>query len=973
MIAFALCLVLFLYWSLIGFSLVSSLNSQRNILRNVLLSPVVGAAANVIVVIWANLLGFPVREVGPALTLGLLALTVAILYRRRLIFPASKIAAFAGVLLLAALATGYPLLFYGFDWVSYCNDDMATYVLGAQLLFKQAYFHLPNLGQYVSLHNIDITYWLDPVYSGNRVGVEETLAWTASVTGLTPQQVYMPLIVALQLVLISGSGALVLYHRKRRSQALIVCLWLSLSALIAFGTLYQLLAQVFGLSLVVGACALLLRPFRPGFGQTMGQSLKHLLLIAILCSGLAFVYPESSPFVILSVVTFHFILLIRRRESLRVFAIGSLTVLAASVFMVGVFLPRAVLFILYQMGHGLSGTTAKGILFPYYLVPSGLADLWGFHAIATEMGAPLLTLGIVAGAVLLGVSVWDAVPQAWEGEPGAVVFIVMAVLAARLFVGRGDFGLYKLAMYVQPFLIATAVLAWFRRVSIRFRGSPRRISGYAPKALLALALPIAVGFATQVYYVGASLGNKVGGFVEVPHATGWRLMSHLRDIARSSPGPIIVSDTSNLVLAKFEGMYLHAPMLLYPANDYFTVKPVRSALLGRYYRRVNPKFEQVAAAITADRRQNTRAMFDMHGAVPAKDEFQLNPELSALNTKSFTLIETGGAETVLNRRVTMHDSRILIVERSEGIRNHLVLTSSELGQPYTGRADRASGRVAMYQPERDYFYPGGTMSGLGRVSLLRILNPSNTIRVVVEYTASLNADGDNRIPGASVIGEERVGLPIEGRGSMRVFSPAIRPQVVEGGDYVALDMGDWGKYFPDFRNGVMRLYGRDVPLDSRRVVGFTRDISAVSEEEYACMGRPAFLDQVPANLSNKNLEYSGLYEDGWASEASYVVLQQLEQRSEICVRMTIPSFGRNVAAKKVRILLDGMEVAQSALRVGSNDLNVPVDSRAGRHRIDVMFDDARKLPSPDNRPVSARIEAIGFCKAKGVAQSASKR
>ena len=49
---------------------------------------------------------------------------------------------------------------------------------------------------------------------------------------------------------------------------------------------------------------------------------------------------------------------------------------------------------------------------------------------------------------------------------------IMLFLAAQLFVSRSDFGLFKLAMFIQPFLIPTLVGAWMRftenKQSVRF-------------------------------------------------------------------------------------------------------------------------------------------------------------------------------------------------------------------------------------------------------------------------------------------------------------------------------------------------------------------------------------------------------------------------------------------------------------------------------------------------------------------------
>src|SRR5439155_3422792 len=119
---------------------------------------------------------------------------------------------------------------------------------------------------------------------------------------------------------------------------------------------------------------------------------------------------------------------------------------------------------------------------------------------------------------------------------------------------------------------------------------------------------------------------------------------------------------------------------------------------------------------------------------------------------------------------------------------------------------------------------------------------------------------------------ERQRLPMVGRGSARVFSPPMTPQIIEGRAFLGLDMGVDGEPFPERRSGLMALYGTDVALDRRRPVGFLRDISLVSQEEYGRLAPPSKLESFPADLENPDLEYSGIYEDGRVSEASYFQL-----------------------------------------------------------------------------------------------------
>jgi hypothetical protein len=951
------------YWSVVGFSLVSVLSSRRNLLRNALLTPLVGAAANVLLVLWANRAGMPVKYAGPVVTAVLSVAAVLALLRVRPVLPVSRLKPFLVVLVIAALANGYPLLRFGFNWLSYCNDDMANYSLGSNLFLNHGFSEFPNAQKVIEDRDPTLFYWYFYVYSGFRSGTEENLAWAASSTGLTTHQVFMPTILALHLVLIAATGALVMRGRKYRLASLVVCAWMAVSALTTLGTMYQLIAQVFGLGLLAGVCALLLRPF-----DTLSRRalIRACLLLGVLCGALSIVYPEVIPFLVLSFAIYHLILLIRRREAWKPVLAASVSTGGFSLVFLGTFLPSTISTLHAQATGGVSGTPFAKILFPYFLWPSGFANLWGFYPIGRSLVNPLLNLYVAAGAVLFVLCLAGAVWLAWSGEASAVICLIMAALAIRLFSVRADFGLYKVAMYIQPFLISTAVLGWFQVVAARppLRcGTPaRRMS----VLLGPLALVIALGMNSQAYYVDRSIGTGGGGLVEIPYASESGLLSGLMGISKQGLRPMVISDTSNVVLAKYESLYLGPSSAFFLAEDYFrhivTGHPI--TLQERFVGWMDPQLATRAQSLFEERQTHFKTVqFDMHEALSEADTFEVRRETADLESKQFTLLESGPEGGVLNRRTALNEMAAPVVRAtpSERVRNHLAFVSSDFGKSYYfAGPNRLAGRVSAYQPERDYFFPKSTMAALGRVSLFRVLNPARQLRLVVEYTASLNADRDNRIPPASVIGASRMSLPFQGRGSARLFSPVIQPQTIEGGCYLALNMGTWGNFFPQSRAALVWLYGRDILPDFRRIVGFARDISVLSEEEYETLRTPEHIQGFPADLANKNLEYSGVYEDGWVAESSFVVLKPPAGPCSLVVRATIPRLHGVVAASQMTVLLDGTEIARRSLGVGEVRLRIPIASGNDRRRIDLFFDRADNLPAPDNRPVSAQLQFVGF-------------
>ena len=955
--AFLLTLALFLFWTVTGLAFVSLLNTQRNLLRNALLSPAVGASLTVLLVIWANRMGLPVKHAGPVVTLLLGLAAATILWRIRPVVPYSRLKLFLLVLLSSALLTGYPMFLYGLNWVSYCNDDMANYCLGGKLFLNHGFFDIPNWQTIIDNRDTSLNYWFLEVFAGIRAGSEELLAWVAGSTGLTTHQIFMPTVLALQLVLIAATAAMVLRNRTRRTAALLVALWTAISALVALGTLYQLIAQVFGLSLLAALATLLLFPFRR---ESPGRLGRTSVLRGILAAGLCVVYPEVLPFAVLSFFLYHGLLLVRRRELLGNVARGLGLSLGCTVVLSCIFLPGAITTMLRQAGGGMQSIKPGASLFPFYLMPSAFAYLWGFSYISGPVDTASINIFTLFGMLLFVLSMTGTVALAWKGEAAAIMTFIMAALAVRLFLLPMDFGLYKIAMYIQPFLIASVVLSWDGFLA---RWSRSR----APRTTLIilvcpLVLVAALGMRAETYYVSRSRGISGSGFIEIPNASESGLLSTLKRIAQSPRQAVVLTDTPNVVLAKVESLYFAGSSFCTPAFAYFdNITGFRPAgIFRKVLELTRPSLEKEAVSASERREAGTKhVQFDMRGVLPQPNGFDIVDHADEVGSRDFTLLASGPRQGIVNRRVSENSVPDVRAVPSEQVHNHLVFVASRLGTGYY-LADRSQGLVAMFQPESDFFFRGATMQAIGRDILFQVLRPSQKMRMALEVTATLKADGRNRIPHISVIGKDRVLVGTEGRGSARLFSPPVEPQVIENGSYILVDMGTKGAPFPDRRWGVMRWYGTDVPNDSRRVVGFGRDISAISEAEYEALRPPDYLTKFPDDLANRALEYSGIYEDGWIGEASFAVLNEPGRLSVLEVSLMVPAILGTASSSHINVLLDGIEVAQRSYLPGEVQLRVPMPSAGGKHRIALAFDRSIHLPEEDNRPVSAQLRFMGF-------------
>jgi hypothetical protein len=244
--------------------------------------------------------------------------------------------------------------------------------------------------------------------------------------------------------------------------------------------------------------------------------------------------------------------------------------------------------------------------------------------------------------------------------------------------------------------------------------------------------------------------------------------------------------------------------------------------------------------------------------------------------------------------------------------------------------------------------------------LFRALNPSQSTRLVLDLTASYKGDGENLLPPAAAIGATRESFPMTGRGSARVFSPPLTPQIINGEPYLAIDMGVDGQYFPEHRTGLMSLYGADYRVDSRRMTGFARDISLVSEDDYQHLAPPSAIRDFLVDLANPDLEYSGLYEDGAASESAFLGLTQPADDSMLVVKGVVPQTDDPDFTTEVRVLVDGHEVARQLLVTGRFEVWGAAPPGAGRRRVELHFSKIQHLPGDDQRPVAAIIQMVGF-------------
>jgi len=205
-------------------------------------------------------------------------------------------------------------------------------------------------------------------------------------------------------------------------------------------------------------------------------------------------------------------------------------------------------------------------------------------------------------------------------------------------------------------------------------------------------------------------------------------------------------------------------------------------------------------------------------------------------------------------------------------------------------------------------------------------------------------------------------LGLVGAGSANVFSPPLRLAGQSGISYISLDLAQPPLALGLPATGLQGIYHRNITLDTRLALGYCRDISLISETDYANLPRPREINNFPADLVGKSpVEYSGIYEDGWMSIHAYVILGAANPGDKITVRAQLPQLpSEQPATNHVELLVNGSRLLTKDLVAGLVILEAPLTNCAAQVKVELRFEHAETLPAPDNRPVTVLLESINI-------------
>jgi hypothetical protein len=937
MSAFALAFFLTLYWTLLGTSLLAALKSSIQFHLRLLTAAPLGLAVNLLALFLLSRAGLAIRQVAiPLFLLGLLfaihvGLTRRHLWRRRQ-FHALQL-----LTVVALLPFLWPLLKFGFEWLAFVNGDMSFYSLSASRFLEYGYAELPASGNIYDQRDYSLAYWAFPNLVGHRAGADLLLAQAIAVSGLTAHQVYMSLILACHVCVATSAGALTLLGVRKWSAALWTTVLVALSPMLTLEVTKQLLAQAIGLSLLVSACGAYVMAMRTGPDRLwVGATV-------VLIAGLAIVYSEVLPFFALFALV-HEIARFEawRHGSDRLRLLRNIGLMALSIaVLLNTYLVDIAKFILFAMGSSFKSSAMSiqtdGLsLFPYFFVPSNGALLFGWLPLGAQAGSLVTLAGLAALVGFVGLTLFAA----WRGIPAALMSLVMLAVAASMYAGGNGFGLFKLAMFSQPFILSTVVV-----LATLFLG--RLMLRYAALALLGLS------FTPAQSQVVAKVSSDIGQ-VRVPFASTARLGEQLRKLgerARAIPDLNLYSDTPNREMMLLQSYYFKNTFfssLSLPTSQEFTVDKLEGS----------SNFDRLSTSSS----KILEKVFDFDPETPAGAATFKTVERR--DRRAAFLITTSQEFSPINR-FNLPPGKQLLMRPLDGFVNHLVFRNSSLGASYV-TGNWTDGGVSYWDIEADPLFIGDTMVAIGRYQLYEVINPRAGSRVRMAITASMDRSADFRLPQARVVGARHDTLPLVGRGSARVIGPPIAPRVMGNEKLLGIDFGRDGTLEHVPRPGAMALFGSNVKLDIRKKVAFARDISYITSEQYDSMWRPQRISNFPAALRDPALEYSGIYEDGWLSEQSYVVLDGPLRRESSTLRLTgmLPGIGDMDFKTTLKISINGNLVYQAQHGPGEIKLALPLSSvyfRPGDKALVLIQSSAlQRLPDEDGRPVSIHLDYLGY-------------
>jgi hypothetical protein len=934
MLAFLFTIIGFYWISLLGISVLPKSLISRNKIFSITISPSIGLALFVFFIFVSSRLGIPMKAMKlPCIILFISSLAYAIFTGRykSLIRSHSKL---VFIIPFGCLLFAWPILKYGFSWLSYVNDDMSNYVLSATRFYNNSYYKMPTSSLYEGKDYSQIFYFHN-VTHGIRAGSELFLAVISNARHGDTLQVFMPSILILQMILISSILAVVATIKHISNDKLKFTLALALVLpLGSLGFLYQLIGQVGGLALGLGFIAIANLILSENGAE--GDKTWHISILGFLLGAEMIWYPELLPFFVPPVLATLIInKSLRDRKTMK------------SLFLIFIFLIVSLNHYIIQALHlafsqvsstgsqrtTLGNVSGNSALFPYFLKPHGLTSLVGISPINHFLPANLENFSIFMSSLLIAVFLFLIMSHSVFKLLPVVTFLYMTAVLIFLIFNQIGFGAFKMAMYIEPLLVVSCVLAAqnFRK---KFPSPRYRVIYFVTIGVLAL-----LSIRTTEFYSEASTGEIGGGFNEIRGASGSSLSQMIKKTVAGAGEKTVISTGSNFSQLKIEAISSRGTRLIFPTTDVFsnfkTSMHVGVSVLNSNLSKINfGKFE---------------------------NNFSQNPAyLHSSEASNNVYLVSNNVYDAINHISTLNQTSPWSYRLLDNPSNLLIFINSDMGPIYYKSTDKS--RATFFQPEENPLVPGHYFQSIGDDLLLEVIRPSSHPTLMVSVTSTVIPQYGRKLPDIELLGASKSSIIPVGFGSAQFAVPLVKPVNLNGHLYFQVHINQALKEFPTHDAGISKIYGSNVAWDPRRVALFLSDLSIIDESELSPELVPSSLINFPKDLQDPYLQYSGIYEDGWVGKDSYTILKN-GTSNRLTIKGLIPNLIKNDQFKSaIHIKIDGIEVYSKLMKTGYFELNIPTEylSKEALHKISVNFDHDRLLPKPDLRPASAQITFLGF-------------
>ena len=933
MLALGLSLYVFIILFSVGFCFIPRKFFEFDKLFALFLSPALGLSVLIIFIFTFNRLGFPIKEIRIPFLIVLLILGGIATYRARNLFIERALLAKLLIAPLGVLISAWPILKYGFGWISYVNDDMNNYVLAATRFYNFGFFDLPNSNFY-SGADYSQAYYFFHVLGGVRPGSELFLAGVANFHHGDVLSIFMPTILTLQFVLVFSILALSRTLRNRsRKKTLLAYLVAIIFPFASLGYLYQLIGQVGGLAIGVALIAFISVIFMQ---SNLEKWKLPILSVAPFVGALLIWYPEFLPFAMAPIL---FKIVTASKQQRKYIWFGSLVASGLTFIVLNRYFVEAIRFGASQIAgsqKSTQGVNANAQLFPYFLKPHGLAVFLGISPLNRWAKDPGESISVLTAVVIFTGLIFIILKKKLWANLGVAMFPFIFIIFVYLIRQGNGFGAFKIAMYATPFLIVAVISAFDCPGTWNFSFSSRKL--IATMALLSFVVMLS---RTTQYYAIASTGTASNGFNEIQGGSGTNFEGLVkRSLAtyRESNG-VVTSVALNLSQIKLEAIAGVGVPLVFPTTDVF----------GNFYNSKRSSGANISRQTEIFKSGSYQNSFDQ---VTTPKNYQRGDSYYLVSQQKFESINKSKNVNTVSWEYSLEKNP----------KNLLIFIDSKKGHSYYSWTSLRE-KAVIFQPEKNPMVPGAYFQSIGNDLLFEVINPTQSAFLEIAGSTTVIPQYERRIPPISLLGDTITKLNVSGRGSFRFVVPLNKLVKINGHNYFQIHIDQKLLPFPVKLSIISNLYGRNIKIDSRRVSLFASNISVLSQHEFNKLPIPLRLTHFPDDLSQEGLRYSGIYEDGWISKDSYADLRSSENSSFV-ISGIVPKLQSYPAFKtQLSVYVDGKKYLVAKLSPGYFTKSIQANSlrlKSGNHHVELHFDNELILPMPDGRPAAAQITGLGF-------------